>query len=156
MGRIREDSTFQRHTQLRNVQQTTDHLAGRTGCNFCSASLNLPSAVAAMWATSEFLYLGIIIELVKGNRRLPHQGYKLSFEKGSKTWDRNVCYRDTCLLAWNALNDGLETVVHCRLLERTVINQKYLQNYFKTDEVRWLLLCEQWQGVVMLQHCSRR
>lgn len=106
------------------------------GCNFCAARLNPPSAVAALSAAPQFLSLSITIELVKGNRRFPHQGYQLSFDKDSRNWDRILCYRKTRLFALNVFNDGLETAMRFRLLEMTIMKQKLLQNYFKTDEVR--------------------
>ena len=42
-----------------------------------------------------------------------------------------MCYRKTRLFALNVFNDGLETVMRFRLLEKTIIKQKYLQNDFK-------------------------
>jgi hypothetical protein len=42
-----------------------------------------------------------------------------------------VCNGETRLLALYAFNDGFETAVCCRLLGKTVINKKYVQNYLK-------------------------
>ena len=147
---MREDSSSQVQTQPRSVRLATDHPVGRAGCNVCTASLNTPSAVAAMWAASQWVSSSIITQLVEGNRRWPHQAHRLScgivcMARGRTVCcrgecalcvaERNVrcvlqrgmctvCCREACALALNTFNDGEETLMHLRLLEKTVRNQK--------------------------------